>query len=95
LARRAAQQLGVHRAAIVFGRTIHLHGVNRREFLQDEAWVRHEVCHVRQYRHYGFLPFLWLYLLEYWRYGYRQNRFEVAARKAENDAGVVSGVEFV
>jgi hypothetical protein len=69
--------------------------VNRREFLQNEAWVRHEVCHVRQYRQYGFLRFLWLYLLEYWRYGYRQNRFEVAAREAEDDEGVVSGVEFV
>jgi len=95
LARRAAHQLGAPRAAIVFGHTIHLHGVNRREFLQNEAWVRHEVCHVRQYRQYGFLWFLWLYLVEYWRYGYRQNRFEVAAREAENDEGMVTGVEFV
>jgi len=95
LARRAAHQLGAPRVAIVFGHTIHLHGVNRREFLQNEAWVRHEVCHVRQYRHYGFLRFLWLYLVEYWRYGYLQNRFEVAAREAENDEGMVRGVEFV
>lgn len=93
MARRAAQQLGARRAAIVFGRTIHLHGVDRREFLEDEAWVRHEVCHVRQYRRYGFLRFLWLYLLEYWRYGYRQNRFEVAARAAEEDASILKGVE--
>jgi len=50
---------------------------------------------VRQYRHYGFLRFLWLYLVEYWRYGYLQNRFEVAAREAENDEGMVRGVEFV
>ena len=95
LARRAAQQLGASRAAIVFGHTIHLHGVKRGEFLRNEAWVRHEVCHVKQYRHYGFLRFLWLYLVEYWRYGYQQNRFEIAAREAENDEGIVTGVEFV
>jgi hypothetical protein len=94
LARRAAQQLGAHRAAIVWGRTIHLYGADRQEFLQNAAWVRHEVCHVKQFRRHGFLPFLWLYLLEYWRCGYLQNRFEVAARDAEADAGILEGVEF-
>lgn len=87
--------MGAPRVAIVFGHTIHLHGVNRWEFLRNEAWVRHELCHVRQYRQYGFLRFIWLYLVEYWRYGYRQNRFEVAAREAEDDEGMVAGVEFV
>jgi hypothetical protein len=94
LARRAAQKLGADRAAIVWGRTIHLHGVSRQDFLENEAWVRHEVCHVKQYREHGFLRFLWLYLLEYRRCGYHQNRFEVAAREAERDAGVMTGIEF-
>jgi hypothetical protein len=93
LARRAARQLGSPRVAIVFGSTIYLHGVSRRQFLADQAWVRHEVCHVKQYRQYGFFRFLWLYVWEYWRKGYYRNRFEVAARTAEHDPGVMEGVE--
>jgi hypothetical protein len=33
-----------------------------------------------------------LYLLEYRRKGYLQNRFEVAAREAEQDPGILEGV---
>ncbi|GAA0527321.1 DUF4157 domain-containing protein [Chitinophaga japonensis] len=93
LARRAARQLGAPRAAIVWGRTIHLHGVGRQAFLASERWVRHEVCHIKQYRQYGIIRFVWLYLLEHWRRGYWQNRFEVAARRAEDDPGILEGVE--
>ncbi|WP_246197583.1 DUF4157 domain-containing protein [Chitinophaga agrisoli] len=81
--------------AIVLGRTIHLYGIGRQQFLANVAWVRHEVCHVKQYRQYGILWFLWLYLAEYRRHGYMQNRFEVAARAAEKEPGIVEGVEIV
>lgn len=93
LARRAARQLASPRVAIVWGRTIHLYGVTRQQFLADPAWVRHEVCHIKQYRHYGLFRFVWMYLWEYWRKGYFRNRFEVAARTAEDDPGILEGVK--
>ena len=81
--------------AMVLGRTIHLYGVDRQEFLQSIRWVRHEVCHIKQFRHYGTLRFLWLYLMEYRRCGYMNNRFEVAARAAEWEPGIMEGVEII
>lgn len=95
LARLAARRMGSPQLAMVIGRTIHLHGVSRRDFLQNASWLRHEVCHVRQYRQLGLVRFLWLYLWETWKAGYHGNRFEVAARAAEKDAGMLKGVEIV
>lgn len=73
--------------AVVWGSTIHLHGVSKAEFLSDKAWLRHELQHVRQFRQYGMLRFLCLYLLESLRKGYRNNRFEIEARNAESRPG--------
>lgn len=73
--------------AMVLGRTIHLHNTSFDEFLRNKRWLRHELAHIRQFQELGFLPFLWLYLVETIRKGYRQNRFEVEARAAENDFG--------
>jgi hypothetical protein len=95
LARIAAWQMKSPRIAMVIGKTIHLHGVNRTEFLQDVSWVRHEVCHVVQYQQLGVIPFLWHYLWECKRVGYYKNRFEVAARKAERDPGILRKVSIV
>lgn len=83
LARIAAARLGTERVAIVIGHTIHLFGIRSVDFLQNKAWFRHELCHVKQYESYGFIPFVARYLWESLRKGYRQNRFEVEARKAE------------
>jgi hypothetical protein len=83
LARIAAWKLKSSRAAIVFGRTIHLHNISRQQLLGDTRLLRHELCHVRQYQQYGFLHFLVLYLIESIRNGYTKNKFEVEARAAE------------
>lgn len=85
VAKIAAKKLGSDRVAIVFGRTIHLHGVNKEVFLQNRAWVKHELRHVRQYRELGFARFLYQYLVEWIRKGYYHNRFEVEARLAESE----------
>ena len=69
--------------AMVLGRTIHLHNISRKDFLENEKLLKHELCHVRQYRQYGFAWFIVRYLWESLRKGYYNNRFEVAARKAE------------
>ena len=67
---------------MVLGKTIHLSGVTRADFLQEPSWVAHEMCHIRQVQDLGLLRFLWEYLLESARVGYYANRFEVEAREA-------------
>ena len=85
IARIAAWKLGVDSVAITVGRTIHLHNACQLEFLADRRWLRHELAHVEQFRRYGFLRFIGLYLMESLRKGYYRNRFEVEARAAEGE----------
>jgi hypothetical protein len=85
LARLAAWKLGVPSVALTIGRTIHLHRASRHALLQDSGWLRHELRHVEQFRRYGFLAFIGLYLAESVRHGYYGNRFEREARAAETD----------
>lgn len=85
LAYLAAKKLGAKNGvAIVFRSTIHLHKTTRIDFLKDEKWVRHELCHVLQYQQYGIIRFVVLYLWHSIKKGYFNNKFEVAAREAEN-----------
>jgi hypothetical protein len=79
----AAKKLKSNNAAIVLGKTIHLSGVNTIEFLAVESWVKHELKHVEQFRQYGLVKFIIMYLSESLRSGYHNNRFEVEARMAE------------
>lgn len=83
LARMAAWKLKQPRMAMVVGNTVHLYGVTRQEFLKNEAWVRHEMKHVQQFREHGFAGFLIKYTWESVIKGYENNRFEVEARNAE------------
>lgn len=85
LAKLAAARLKAGSVAIVFGNTIHLHGVSSEAFLKQPQWVKHELKHVEQYRRYGFFRFIFLYLWQSARYGYHQNRFEAEAREAEEN----------
>jgi hypothetical protein len=81
----AAYKLGLPSVALTLGSTIHLHKTSRSGFLSDQRWVRHEMAHVKQFSRYGFLNFIFLYLLESLKKGYYHNRYEVEARKAELD----------
>ena len=82
LARVARLVLGnAPRVAMVLGRTVHLSGATRAEFLADPEWVAHEEVHLRQVCELGLTRFLWQYLLESARVGYYQNRFEIEARE--------------
>lgn len=83
LAKIAAFNLRSGNMALVLGKTIHLHQVTAEEFLKNERWVRHEVCHLQQYKRYGTIGFLARYLGESLRNGYDRNRFELEARAAE------------
>jgi uncharacterized protein YjaZ len=83
LAKMAAIKMGSQRVAMVIGRRIYLWGVSKTDFLQQPAWVKHELAHVAQYQRYGVATFLFLYVLEWIKKGYYNNRFEVEARAAE------------
>lgn len=84
IAMLAAKKLQSDSVAIVIGKTIHLHQVSRQDFLRDERWVKHEMCHVAQFKRFGFFNFILKYLLESMKHGYFNNRYEIEARNAEN-----------
>jgi hypothetical protein len=85
-ARIAAWKLGSDNVALVIGKTIHLHNVSKQHFLKDIRWVKHELKHIEQFRQYGIARFLCLYLIEWVKHGYFNNRFEKEAREAENNS---------
>ena len=84
LAMLAAKKLNADSVAMVLGKTIHLYGSTKENFLADECWVNHELCHVNQFAAHGYVPFVFKYLWESLRVGYYNNKFEVEAREAEN-----------
>jgi hypothetical protein len=72
-------RLGAPAAAVAIGRTIVVHPATA---LTDRL-LRHELAHVRQWREHGAV-FPVLYVWNHFRYGYRDNPFEVEARQAED-----------
>lgn len=82
-ARIAASKLRAKQVAMVIGNTIHLYGTSAEEFLKQTSWVKHELCHVQQYKRYGFIGFLFRYIRESIIRGYHNNKLEVEARAAE------------
>jgi len=84
LAKVAAKKLNVDSVAMVLGKTIHLYGSTKENFLADKRWVKHELCHVKQFDDHGYIMFTIKYLWESLRVGYYNNRYEVEARAAEN-----------
>lgn len=85
LARMAAYKLKTKQCAIVVNRTIYLHNTTREEFTANRKWLLHELKHVEQYQRYGVVRFILLYLYETIKKGYRNNKFEVEAREAEDN----------
>ena len=83
IAKLAALKLKTKRVAIVIGKTIHLYNTSEQEFLKDERWVKHELCHIKQFQQIGFIPFIAKYLWESIKRGYYNNKYEVEAREAE------------
>jgi hypothetical protein len=85
LARIAAWKLKAESVAIVLGHTIHLHKTTKEEFLKNRRWVKHELCHIRQFEKHGFFPFVLKYIGQSIRHGYSKNPFEIEARLAETE----------
>jgi len=94
IARIAAWKLKSNNAAIVLGKTIHLHNTTPAEFLQNKAWVCHEIKHIQQFRQHGFISFIISYLWESLLHGYTSNKYEIEARNAENDESLLKMFNF-
>jgi IS1 family transposase len=88
----AAKRLKSEKMAMVLGHTIHLYNTTAEELLRNRRWLRHELAHIRQVEQLGRFRFLWCYVVESFRRGYVQNRFEVEARAAESDPSLDSFV---
>ena len=85
IAKMAARKLKSHTMAITIGHNIYLYNVSKSVFLNSTSWLCHELKHVQQFRRHGFIPFILKYLLESFRKGYYNNKWEVEAREAEAD----------
>ena len=85
IAKLAAKKLKAKNASIVIGGTIDLYNVTKQQFLQNEKWVKHEVCHLKQFQKHGHFTFILKYLWESMRHGYHQNKYEEEARKEEEE----------
>ena len=85
VARLAAWKLNAGSVAIVLGHTIHLHNTKKADFLQNDSWVKHEICHIQQFEQHGFFPFIIKYVWESMRSGYYNNKYEIEARLAEKN----------
>ena len=83
LAKIAAKKLRSNNVAMVLGKTIHLHNTTKEQFLQDERWLKHELCHVAQFKDHGYFIFVVKYLWESLKNGYYKNKYEKEAREAE------------
>ena len=94
LARLAARKLRASQVAMVLGKTIHLYGCSRHDFLCDRSWVCHELKHIQQFQQYGKIRFVVLYLLETIRHGYYNNKFEKEAREAAGNSTLLAGTMF-
>lgn len=85
LAKLAAKKLRSKQLAMVFNKTIYLHNTSKQQFLANRSWLLHELKHVEQYQRYGSIRFLFLYIIESIKRGYKKNKLEVEARKSEQD----------
>ncbi len=83
LAAIAAKKLKAGSVAMVLGKTIHLYGTTKTNFLNDTRWLKHELCHIKQFKENGFGIFIAKYLWESMRKGYYNNKYEIEARAAE------------
>ena len=81
----AAKKLRSNKVAIVLGSTIYLWNSSAADFINNERWFKHELCHIQQYKQHGYLIFIAKYIWESIWHGYQNNKYEVAARAAETN----------
>jgi len=80
--------------ALTLFRTIYLSHSTPGVFLNNHRWVAHELAHVRQFRKYGNLNFVFMYLRESLLKGYYHNKWEVEARAEEEKPEILEEYYF-
>jgi hypothetical protein len=83
IANIAARKLHVRSVAVVIGKTIHLCNATTHDFIKNERWLKHELCHVMQFKKHGGYFFLLKYIWQSIKHGYYNNPYEIEARAAE------------
>ena len=68
--------------------TVNLSWYRNQEQLDRDSVRKHESIHQRQIREDGWLKFMILYFYWSWKYGYRQNPYEI---EAYDEAPIVRG----
>lgn len=94
IAKLAAKKLRSENVAIVIGSRIHLYGVTKEKFLNNERWLRHELKHIEQYERLGFLRFIATYLWQTLKVGYYKCGLECEARAAEADETIIEKFQY-
>jgi len=65
-----------------YGLTLYRLALVREDCLDINYVIRHEKVHIRQWTEIGFFKFPVLYAIELVKNGYRNNKYEIEARKA-------------
>ncbi len=97
LARIACRWMKNNAVAMVMGKTIHVYGARPMDLLSNMDWLLHEIVHIRQFEENGYIRFIGLYLLEWMKHGYHNNRYEIEARdrtRQMDSLGVFDRYEF-
>jgi hypothetical protein len=81
--------------AIVWHRTIHLHGCTSAKFMSNTNWLTHELVHIEQYRRLGTIGFISRYLWYSIKHGYYQNPLEIEAFTRESETSLVASYQQV
>src|SRR3954454_4113147 len=79
IARIGATLLREKCIAVTIGNTIHLWNASMEDIIKNKKWLQHEFVHIQQFKQYGFVKFLLLYLWESLKNGYYNNKFEIEA----------------
>ncbi len=83
LAKLAAYNMKATQLAIVYRNTIHLYRTPKAAFMHNEAWLCHELQHVKQYMQDGTFKFLYTYIYYWIKVGYYRIPYEQEARDNE------------
>jgi hypothetical protein len=67
--------------AIVLSKNCARYSCDKETVDKNPKWRRHEETHKKQISELGLLKFYWQYFIDFLKHGYKNNKFEVEARK--------------
>lgn len=79
--------------AITIGNCIYLHHATMIDLVNNERWLKHELTHVLQFQSNNIIGFIYYYIKESIRNGYKNNKYEIEAKKQELQPFIKIGYE--